>query len=257
MYEKELQICVETVNKAGLEVLSMRSKGIRYGHKSGRELVSEADLRVSEILRESLTSHFPDTGWLSEEDTDTAERLQKERVWIVDPIDGTREFLQGLPEYAISVALTVAGQPVLGVVANPATKEIFAKICTTTEIITQNSHEKELPDGYNALVSRGEYQFREIPPLPGKSTITPLGSVAYRLALISARKYDLTISWHPRKEWDVAAGTALCLASGIQVTDFLGDPLNFNQPMPTIRGLLAAEPKLHKKIHDFQDLTYR
>ena len=261
MYENELQICIDSVHKAGVEILKMRNEGIRYGHKSGRELVSEADLKVSEILRDSLTFHFPDTGWLSEEDVDTADRLQKERVWIVDPIDGTREFLQGLPEYAISVALVVQGNPVLGVVCNPATKETFSSICSTEDNLfiknQKNSTFSKKLNEYTVLISRGEYQFREVPPLPGTPTVIPLGSVAYRLALLSAGKADLTISWHARMEWDVAAGTALCLAKGIQVTDFLGEPLQFNQPFPSIHGLLAAKPELHKKTFEIQDLSYR
>ena len=260
MYESELQIAIESVHKAGVEILKMRSEGIRYGHKSGRELVSEADLKVSEILRDSLTTPFPDTGWLSEEDADTADRLQKERVWIVDPIDGTREFLQGFPEYAISVALAVQGNPVLGVVFNPATKETFSSVSPSGNSLANKQTNSTFPENlheYTVLISRGEHQFREVPPLPGTPTIIPLGSVAYRLALLSAGKADLTLSWHARKEWDVAAGTALCLGNGIQVTDFLGEPLKFNQPFPSIRGFLAANPEMHKKIHEFQDLSYR
>ena len=260
MYESELQITIESVHKAGIEILKMRNEGVRYGHKSGRELVSEADLKVSEILRDSLTTPFPDTGWLSEEDTDTADRLQKERVWIVDPIDGTREFLQGFPEYAISVALAVQGNPVLGVVFNPATKETFSSISPAKNAFSNNQTNSIVSEGlneYTVLISRGEHQFREVPPLPGTPTIITLGSVAYRLALLSTGKADLTLSGHARKEWDVAAGTALCLGNGIQVTDFLGEPLKFNQPFPSIRGFLAANPEMHKKIHEFQDLSYR
>ena len=196
----------------------------------------------------------------AQEDADTADRLQKERVWIVDPIDGTREFLQGFPEYAISVALAVQGNPVLGVVFNPATKETFSSVSPSGNSLANKQTNSTFPENlhaYTVLISRGEHQFREVPPLPGTPTIIPLGSVAYRLALLSAGKADLTLSWHARKEWDVAAGTALCLANGIQVTDFLGEPLKFNQPFPSIRGFLAASPEIHKKIHDFQDLSYR
>ena len=134
---------------------------------------------------------------------------------------------------------------------------IFSLIKNAFSNNQTNSIVSEGLNEYTVLISRGEHQFREVPPLPGTPTIIPLGSVAYRLALLSTGKADLTLSWHARKEWDVAAGTALCLGNGIQVTDFLGEPLKFNQPFPSIRGFLAANPEMHKKIHEFQDLSYR
>ena len=129
MLEHELKVAVEAALKAGEEVSRLRREGVRYGRKGGWELVSEADIRAAEILHSALTSAFPSDGWLSEEHHDTAERLGRERVWIVDPIDGTREYLQGIDEYAISIGLSIAGSPALGVVHNPATGELFAGEC--------------------------------------------------------------------------------------------------------------------------------
>ena len=126
MLEEELRIATEAALRAGEEVARLRREGVRYGRKDGWELVSEADLHASEILHAALTVPFPSYGWLGEEHTDTDERLGRERVWIVDPIDGTREYLQGIPEYAISVGLVINGRPALGVVHNPATGELFA-----------------------------------------------------------------------------------------------------------------------------------
>ena len=227
----------------------MREEGLRYGRKGGYELVSEADIHASEILHEALTGAFPDDGWLGEEHPDTADRLDRERVWVVDPIDGTREYLQGHPEYAISVGLVVQGRPALGVVYNPATDEMHAAVCPDPppEAMAGNEPKRE----YLALVGRGEDRLGEVPPLPGQGRTRPVGSVAYRLALVAAGKGDVVVTWYPRQEWDVAAGAALCLARGLTVTDVLGQPLEFNQPRPLVRGLLVAEAGLHARIHAY------
>ena len=246
MLERELEAAVGAARRAGAEVARMRAEGLRYGRKEGYELVSEADIRAAEILHEALTGAFPDDGWLSEEHRDTAERLDRERVWVVDPIDGTREYLQGRPEYAISVGLAVRGRPALGVVHNPATDELHAAVCPDPP--PEPAPDADRDREYVALVARGEDMLGEVPPLPGRARTRAVGSVAYRLALAAAGKGDVVVTWYARQEWDVAAGAALCLARGLAVTDVLGEPLAFNQPRPIVRGLLAAEPGLHARI---------
>ena len=247
--ERELEVAVEAARRAGAEVARMRGEGLRYGRKGGYELVSEADIHAAEILHEVLTGAFPDDGWLSEEHRDTAERLDRERVWVVDPIDGTREYLQGRPEYAISVGLVVKGRPALGVVHNPATDEMHAAVCPDPApgAVPRDGREQ----GYLALVGRGEDMLGEVPPLPGQARTRGVGSVAYRLALVAAGEGDVVVTWYARQEWDVAAGAALCLAKGLAVTDVNGQPIEFNQPSPIVRGLLVAEAGLHARISEY------
>jgi myo-inositol-1(or 4)-monophosphatase len=241
MFEKELEAAVEAAKAAGAEVARMRAEGLRYARKNRWELISEADLRAAEMLHEALATAFPGTGWLSEEHVDTAERLGRDHVWVVDPIDGTREYLEGLPEYAISIGLVVEGRPALGVVYNPATDEMFASVCA-------GAAERPLlarPGGFDVLVGRGEQRHDEIPPLPREARTRGIGSVAYRLALLAAGRGDAVLTGYGRSEWDVAAGAALCIAAGLRVTDVLGSPLLFNQPKPEVRGLLVANTALH------------
>lgn len=229
--------------------MQLRLNGLHFGRKEGWELVSEADLRAAEILHQLLQEPFPDTGWLSEEHVDTSARLRCERVWIVDPIDGTREFLQGIPEFAISIGLVERGVPVLGVVHNPATGETFA--ATVPKLVAAAASEIAAKDDgrkYDVLVGRGEQEWDEIPPLPAGARTRGVGSVAYRLALIAAGKGDAVVTGYGRSEWDVAAGAALCLAAGIPVTGVLGHELRFNQPRPLVPGLLAARAPLHERI---------
>lgn len=248
--DAELAVAIDAARAAGVEVLRLRSEGVRYGRKEGWELVSEADILAAEILHHRLTTAFPDAGWLSEEHTDTDHRLGKERVWVVDPIDGTREYLQGVPEYAISVGLVINGAPALGVVYNPAADRLSAATCLSAR---ERPRAGPLPGKFEALVGRGEKRFDDIPPLPLGARSRGIGSVAYRLALLAEGEGDVVLTGTGRSEWDVAAGAALCLAAGLRVTGVLGEPLAFNQPDPNIRGLLVAEPGLHEHISRFFD----
>lgn len=250
--ESELDIAVAAARAAGDEVARLRDEGVRYGRKAGHELVSEADIRAAEMLHEALTSEFPDIGWLSEEHQDTSARLSCDRVWVVDPIDGTREYLLGVPEYAISVGLVIEGRPALGVVYNPATSELAAADCTGAS----EAHSPLLPARYTVLAGRGEHGYGGVPPLPPTAETRGVGSVAYRMALVAAGQGDATLTGYGRHEWDVAAGAALCLAAGLRTTDVLGGDLIFNQPDPTVKGLLVARSGLHSYIRDhFAALT--
>ena len=254
VFKAELKAAVDAARSAGQEIARMRREGLRYGRKQGLELVSEADIRAEEMLHEALATAFPDTAWLSEEHVDTRERLQSERVWIVDPIDGTREYLQGIPEYAVSVALAVRGEAVLGVVYNPATDELASAV---VDGAGERRRLLQRPS-YAVLVGRGEQHFNEVPPLPPGARTIGIGSVAYRLARIAAGAGEVVLTGYGRAEWDVAAGAAICRAAGLRVTDVLGEPLAFNQPEPYVRGLLVADPGLHDTISQhFRTLTAR
>ena len=247
MLEEELKIAVAAARKAGEEVARYRREGVRYGHKEGHELVSEADIHAAEILFDALTGRFPGDGWLSEEHTDTDHRLDRERVWIVDPIDGTREYLQGVPEYAVSVGLVIDGKPALGVVYNPAIDEMHAAICLEAE-----EREPSRPTRrFDVLIGRGEQRSDDIPPLPPEAKTRGVGSVAYRLALVAAGRGDVVLTASGRSEWDVAAGIALCKAAGLRASDIFGEPIEFNKQDTWVRGLLASEPGLHDHLARF------
>ena len=232
MLETELRVATEAARAAGIEVARFRRDGVGYGYKDGYELVSEADVKAAEMLHAAITMAFPGDGWLSEEHDDTIDRLGRDRVWIVDPIDGTREYLQGIPEYSISVGLVIEGVPVLGVVFNPATDEMHAATCL--EPVERKP--ARLQKRYDVLIGRGEERYNNVPPLPPGGRTEGIGSVAYRLALLAAGKGDAVLTGYGRSEWDVAAGAALCFAAGLRVTDVLGHPMRFNQPDPHIRG---------------------
>ncbi len=197
-------------------------------------------------LRETLLGAFPDDAWLSEEGHDNRERLLQRRVWIVDPLDGTREFLQGVPEYAVSIALALNGQAVLGVVYNPDADELYAAARDAADERFQLHAAERLADSF-MLVGRGEWHYGDLPPVPQGTKVMPVGSIAYRMALLATGQGCLIFTPGRRSEWDLAAGAALLQAAGATVSDIEGRPLQFNQVEPSIRGLIAARPAIHSE----------
>ncbi len=162
----------------------------------------------------------------------------------MDPLDGTREFLQGVPEYAVSIALALNGEPVLGVVYNPAADEMYAARADAEDEQFRLEAAGALTESY-MLVGRGEWHYGDLPPVPDGTKVMPVGSIAYRMALLATGRGCLVFTPGRRSEWDLAAGAALLGAAGATVTDIEGQPLQFNQADPSVRGLIAARPNIH------------
>lgn len=232
-------------------VLSRFTPGaVDVEYKAGHDPVTEADRALDEALRKALLEDGE--GWLSEETADDLARLNKQRLWVVDPLDGTREFVQGIPEWCVSVAWVQDGEAIAGGILNPATGETFLGSRSTG--VTRNgapvqvSQRAELPGslvlGSRSEFKRGEWkQFQD-----GSLILRPVGSVAYKLALVAAGLADATWTLVPKHEWDVAAGTALVQAAGGVVKNLDGSPLAFNCRKPWLPGLVAAGPHLYPEI---------
>ena len=158
--ESELAQLSSTIRKAGARAKDLARKGFEIHTKEDRSPVTTADLEVNRILREMQEMHFPDDGWLSEESPDDPARLDKARVWIVDPIDGTKAFVNKLPEYCISVGLIQGGVPVLGAIFNPSTDELFTAIRGQGVRLNGSPHTPETPVDTmsHVLVSPWEYR---------------------------------------------------------------------------------------------------
>jgi myo-inositol-1(or 4)-monophosphatase len=209
--------------------------------KQGDDPVTAADIAVNDMLLDLLPQ--PGEGWLFEETADSAERLGRDRVWIVDPIDGTREFIQGIPEWSVSIGLVEHGRPVAGGICNPATGErITGSVDTGVQytgsrpLTTATSLSDAVVLASRSEVRRGEWERFADQPF----TIIPTGSVAYKLALVAAGRADATWTLVPKHEWDIAAGAALVMASGGWITLPNGNQPTWNQPDPLAPGLIAA-----------------
>lgn len=215
---------------------------IEVKRKTGGDPVTEADLVLDTTLKDVLLEG--DDGWLSEETADDSKRLDKRRVWIVDPLDGTREFAEGIPEWCISIGLVIDGRPVAGGICNPAMNQIFVGSRESGLFLNGTKarvSSKDTLEGARILVSRSEIRkglwkcFENAP-----FEIIPCGSVAYKLALVAGGLTDAIISLAPKNEWDVAGGIALVEAGDGSV--FIPDRelLIMNQPRTLIAGLAAC-----------------
>jgi myo-inositol-1(or 4)-monophosphatase len=217
---------------------------IEAEYKAGHDPVTEADRQLDVVLRKELLREGE--GWLSEESVDDYSRLDKSRVWVVDPLDGTREFVAGIPEFCASVAMVEDGRPVAGGIYNPATNETFlgslATGVTYNDKPAKPSQRKSL-NGAVVLASRSELKRGEWKRFEGQNfEIRPMGSVAYKLALVSAGLADITFTLVPKHEWDVAAGVALVESAGGFVSTLDQGRLRCNQRDPLLKGLVACGP---------------
>ena len=223
--------------------LALRSlSNVDLGLKGEGDPVTEADLAVDAVLRRCLLREGE--GWLSEETRDDPGRLGRRRVWIVDPIDGTREFVEGIPEWSVSIGLVEDGRPVAGGILNPATGE--AIVGAVGSGVTLNDAPVRLRnrgrlEGATILASRsefrrGEWDCHKTAPFRA----LPVGSVAWKLACVASGKADGTWTEKPRNEWDLAGGVALVLAAGgtCRLPDGC-EPL-FNRPDTLLPGLFAG-----------------
>jgi myo-inositol-1(or 4)-monophosphatase len=223
---------------------------IETEYKIGHDPVTEADRAVDAVLRKELLREGE--GWLSEESVDDPTRLEKSRVWVVDPLDGTREFVAGIPEFCVSVAMVENGRPVAGGICNPATNEIFLGSIdsgVTYNGMPAHASQRMSLNGATVLASRSETKRGEWKAFENsKITVRPMGSVAYKLALVSAGLADVTFTLTPKNEWDVAAGAALVISAGGYVGTLDNQPLRCNNKSPLLSGLIACGPQLRAEL---------
>jgi myo-inositol-1(or 4)-monophosphatase len=245
---------IEHALRAATEVAGQYAPGkFEVRDHGGRDVVTEVDRRVGDVLRDHLLQ--PGEGWLSEEDPDDRARLACEVVWVVDPLDGTREFVDGLPEWCISVGLVADGVAVVGGTSNPATGETFLgglDCGVTYNGRTVRASERTSLQDAQVLASRSEYKRGEWECFEGHGfTVKPMGSVAYKLSLVAAGLADATWTLSPKHEWDVAAGVALVAAAGGQVR-CLGDAtVVLNRYRPLLSGLMAGGQQIMPEVVQF------
>jgi len=219
-------------------------------YKIGHDPVTEADRALDAVLRQELLRDGE--GWLSEESVDDYTRLDRRRVWVVDPLDGTREFVAGIPEFCVSIAMVENGRPVAGGICNPATNEVFLgslELGVTYNGKPARASQRTTLDGATVLASRSETKRGEWQQFEGASfKVRPMGSVAYKLALVSAGLADITFTLVPKNEWDVAAGVALVTSAGGFVSTLENSPLECNRRNPLISGLIACGSPLREPL---------
>jgi myo-inositol-1(or 4)-monophosphatase len=245
-YEKELAIAEQAAQEAGSAVMGLFKGKFDVREKSKNNPVTSADLEANRIIRDKIQKSFPDDGWLSEEDQDNSSRLVLPRVWVVDPIDGTKEFIEGVPQFAISIAFVVEGRPKIAIVYNPA-NDRFYKAAASQGAYLNNEGIRVSPrqdiDGASLLVSRSEPQ-KKFQVFTDRCDIKRVGSIAYRLAKVAGGEGDGTLTFRTIHEWDICAGVLMVEEAGGKVVDGEGKTMNFNRELPKHRGIVAANARL-------------
>jgi len=240
--ERDVARITEALERAGAELKRLWEHKLEVEYKEGDDPVTEADRAADRLLREILPQ--PGDGWLSEETRDDpSARLGRRRVWIVDPLDGTREFVTDIPEWCVSIGLIEDGKPVAGGIHNPVEEHLVVG-SIETGVLLNGAPVRERPcpslagatvHASNSEVKRGEWERFANEPFE----VIPCGSVAYKLGLVAAGLTDATWTLVPKHEWDVAGGAALVLAAGGMVYELDGSPVTFNRESPKLPGFVA------------------
>ncbi|HLZ79245.1 MAG TPA: 3'(2'),5'-bisphosphate nucleotidase CysQ [Sphingomonas sp.] len=228
--------------EAGALALGCSNAGVRRWEKAGGEPVCQADLDVDRLLRQRLGAIDPLAGWLSEESVDDRSRLDRERVWVVDPIDGTRDFLRGRPGWAVSVALVEHGRPVLAVLDAPARGECWTAIAglgAWRNGVPIRVTPRETLAG--ARVPADQLSQRDADLV----AVAKPNSIALRIAMVAAGEADLVATLRWGREWDIAAAALIAWEAGVRMTDALGGALAFNTESSEAFGVLATAPGIH------------
>jgi myo-inositol-1(or 4)-monophosphatase len=232
-------LAADAAQKAGQILLKYYKNTYEIHDKGYHNPVTTADHEADAFLKQFLMEATPEYGWLSEETVDSPERLDKEFVWIVDPLDGTKEFIEGIPHFVTSIGLAQNGIPILGVLYNPVTEEL---IRTDQDGVVWYQDQKAvlcqetLLKDVGCLNSRSETRRGLWKPWANEfKELIPIGSVAYKLGLVAAGQQDFFVTLPPKNEWDVCAGHALLKGLGGTMKTITGAEISYNQPDTIIK----------------------
>lgn len=249
--DEDHALLVAAVREAGALAMTYFGTEVRTWEKEGGTPVSDADIEVNLLLQRRLRQVRPDYGWLSEETEDDTARLNCRRVWVVDPIDGTRAFLKGTPHFCHAVALVEDGRPILAALHNPAVDEFYEAATGRGTLLNGRpisvSDRQELAGcgmaAYGPMFKHPAW--RE--PWPDMNIIQR-DSVAYRLAMVASGAADAAFGLNTKQDWDLAAADLIVQEAGGRVSSAGGHLLNYNGVEPKHRSFLAAGPALYNVL---------
>ncbi len=246
---RDSALLTDAVREAGALALRMFKTELRQWIKGKSSPVSEADVAVDELLKNRLQSGTPDYGWLSEETADDRTRLERRRVWIVDPIDGTRAYLAGRDDWSVSAALVEDGQPRLGAVFAPVTKEFF--FASRGQGAARNGEEIAVAPGASFDVGRmsgPKVLLDRVRGTPSEEAYSKIGSLALRLSRVAEGRLDAAFAGGNSRDWDLAAAHLLVSEAGGAMTTLQGDGLVFNRSEVAHQVLVAAGLDRHSRL---------
>ena len=250
--KNELNVAINAAKEAGKIILKYYKSDFAIKEKGFGNPVTTADEDADNYLKKTLTDSFPEYGWLSEETVDSTDRLSKSRIWIVDPIDGTKEFIHGIDEFVVSIGLVEEGSPVLGVIYNPVKEEIFysskgkGSYMNDLQIFcNEYKPSKEMilliseSERKKGLWNKHSKKFK---------SLKTMGSVAYKIALTAAGIGDTFATLRPKNEWDVCAADCIVSEAKGKLVTPNGKKRIYNQKNTLIDDCLIAGS--HKNINN-------
>ncbi len=256
---REVEVAIHAARTASPQVLQYFRKGNPIEFKNGREPVTQADRAGQTAITQVLRQHFPQDSILSEEATDDSRRLSQTRVWIVDPVDGTQEFIEGLLQFVIMIGLSIDGEPKLGVLVQPGSGRLYVGLPGYGSFLVEHGQ-------ISALRVSARARFQEMSVALSRRHLTPfmeeivdslgfahhvrLGSAGLKAALIAEQGADCYFfASRGMKEWDMCAPAAVLLGAGARLTDCWGAPLQFNQAdVHLTHGFVASNGPQHQHI---------
>ncbi len=258
MLERELEVATALARTAGLEVVRIRNGGgLGIEMKPGDEPVTIADKTASDMIVAGLRAAFPDDPIISEELPIEPGALSAPRHWLVDPIDGTKDFIRGSDGFAVMIGLVIDGVPVLGVVHQPTIDRTFFATPAGAFVDHHGACKRLVVDAVRdvaaaRLVASASHRSDDIDRV--KSTLgindeQNVGSVGVKLALISMGVRDLYVNpWPKTKAWDTCAPEAILVGAGGRLSDLFGAPIDYTGPLNHPRGLVASNGHIHDEV---------
>lgn len=254
MPENDLTLLIDAARRAAEEATAFIGGDLGVEHKvHDNTPVTRADLAVDRMLRKTLLDARPDYGWLSEETPDDHGRLDRDATFIVDPIDGTRAFIEGQKAWAHSLAVARAGRPVAAVVYLPQLDLLYTATADAGAHLNGEPISVSATDTLDAaevLATKATFDAQHWPRGVPAVRRAHRPSLAYRLGLVAEGRFDAMLTLRPAWEWDIAAGSLILSEAGATVTDRRGGPLRFNRPHPQTDGVVGANPALHAALLD-------
>lgn len=244
-------MAIDATMQAGEITKEYLQKDIKVWHKSKNQPVTEADIKVNKFLQKEFKERTPQFGWLSEESEDNRSRFKFDYFWCVDPIDGTRSFINKKAEYAISVALIKNNFPIFGIIYNPITKEMFTAekengaFCNSTRIFVNKKN--RLQDCKLAISNSERGRIKEN-NFFNKLDVLKMGSIAYKIALVAKGTIDIALTFTNKNDWDLAAAYILIKEAGGNISLINGSEIKFNTKNLKIPNVSVSNTIIHKQL---------
>ena len=251
--DADLALIREAAQRAGELALTLRRAGLSTETKADGTPVTNADLEVDAPLRAMLAEARPDYGWLSEETADDPARLERHRLFVVDPIDGTRAYVKDRPWWGVSIAVVEHDRPVAGVLCAPDVEETYHAMVGEGAWRNGVAIRPSEADAVEACAMLADAPMLKHPAWPTpwpEMNIVNRNSVAYRLCLVASGDFDAALAMSSKAEWDLAAADLIATEAGCLVTNHKGLVFRYNQPAPKARSLVCAGPALHRLLLD-------